>query len=74
MRLAKRQSSSPMLTFRQTFLQVSIFAANMSPGNFTDPTSFVPERWIAPHGRYTDDKRGSVQPFSLGPRACIGKS
>ncbi|KAL9012746.1 MAG: hypothetical protein Q9173_002509 [Seirophora scorigena] len=57
----------------KTFVQVSIFAANMSATNWANPTSFVPERWIAPYGDYAQDQRQSLQPFSLGPRVCIGK-
>ncbi|KAI4115803.1 MAG: hypothetical protein LQ345_003674 [Seirophora villosa] len=35
------------------FVQVSIFAANMSATNWASPTSFGPERWIAPYGECT---------------------
>lgn len=34
-----------------------------------DPDSFKPERWL--NERQSDNK-GAFQPFSLGPRACIG--
>lgn len=57
----------------QMFVQVSIFAANMSATNWASPTSFGPERWIAPYGEYAQDQRQSLQPFSLGARVCIGK-
>ena len=30
-----------------------------------------PERWLDP--AYSSDIKKSVQPFSLGPRGCIGK-
>ncbi|KAF7563220.1 hypothetical protein G7046_g917 [Stylonectria norvegica] len=44
-----------------------------SPNNFRDPDIFVPERWLDVDDRYIDDKRDASQPFSLGPRGCIGK-
>ncbi|KAH7190031.1 cytochrome P450 [Fusarium oxysporum] len=34
-----------------------------------DPHAFIPERWI--NGGFGDTKQAS-QPFSLGPRACLG--
>jgi len=51
---------------------VSTFAASRSPLNFSDPDSFEPERWISGSG-YDDDHREAVQPFSTGPRNCLGK-
>lgn len=44
----------------------------MSPLNFENPTSFIPERWLPGTG-YDDDRRDVLQPFSVGPRNCIGK-
>ncbi|KAI1121880.1 benzoate 4-monooxygenase cytochrome P450 [Nemania abortiva] len=47
------------------------FASCLSPKNFHDPWSFKPERWIQ------QDKRDILdcsQPFSLGSRACLGRS
>jgi cytochrome P450 len=39
--------------------------------NFHDPFSFKPERWLDPAN--TDIKEAS-QPFSLGPRGCLGRN
>ncbi|OCK76204.1 benzoate 4-monooxygenase cytochrome P450 [Lepidopterella palustris CBS 459.81] len=41
--------------------------------NFDDPGSFIPERWLG-DPRFANDNRSSFQPFSYGPRNCIGKS
>jgi cytochrome P450 len=43
-----------------------------SPKLFKDPFAFVPERWLGDE-RYADDARAAVQPFSAGPRDCLGK-
>jgi len=44
----------------------------MDPKNFHDPWSFKPERWLDPKLRLLDDPEAS-QPFSLGPRGCMGR-
>jgi cytochrome P450 len=44
-----------------------------SPQNFTDPDSFRPQRWLGDE-KYKDDQLGCVEPFSVGPRNCIGKN
>ncbi|KAL9601089.1 MAG: hypothetical protein Q9219_002799 [cf. Caloplaca sp. 3 TL-2023] len=45
-----------------------------SPKNFADPDTFDPERWMtnAP-AKYHNDNKAAFQPFSMGPRGCIGK-
>jgi len=51
------------------------FAAFTSPLNFAEPESFVPERMFHEHDTKFDmDRRAVVQPFSAGPRNCIGKN
>lgn len=44
-----------------------------SPINFTQPDEFIPERWLEADGSYSGDDKDASQPFSLGPRGCIGK-
>ncbi|KAL1620763.1 hypothetical protein SLS56_009533 [Neofusicoccum ribis] len=56
-----------------TRLSVAQFAAYRSPLNFKDPESFVPERWLPGTG-YENDKKDVLQPFSIGPRNCIGQN
>lgn len=53
-------------------MQVPQWAAYRSPLNFKDPDSFVPERWL-PDGGYDSDRKEVLQPFSFGPRNCLGK-
>ena len=54
-----------------TTVSVYAWAATHSPLNFVQPEEFIPERWI--DARYDTDKKDASQPFSLGPRGCIGK-
>lgn len=51
---------------------VSSWPTGHSERNFKDPDSFVPERWLD-DPRYAEDKKNSIQPFSFGPRNCLGK-
>lgn len=45
-------------------------AMHTDPRLWADSESFRPERWVA-DGLAGDDKR-AFQPFSTGPRACLG--
>ncbi|MCJ1355500.1 MAG: hypothetical protein MMC33_005492 [Icmadophila ericetorum] len=60
--------------YPQTSLGVHQWATYHSASNFHDPDSFIPERWLpdAP-AEFQNDALSSVQPFSTGPRNCIGK-
>ena len=60
------------LTLPQTAVYVSQHATYHSERNFKDADSFVPERWLGDE-RYKDDNRIAVNPFSFGPRNCLGK-
>ncbi len=55
-----------------TGVAVSSIALGRSERNFVNPDAFVPERWLG-DPMYANDKRSTVQPFSFGPRNCIGK-
>ena len=57
----------------QTKVGVSGVAAYLSKDNFRDPESFIPERWLDDPA-YVSDRREACQPFSYGPRNCIGKT
>ncbi|KAI1461998.1 benzoate 4-monooxygenase cytochrome P450 [Annulohypoxylon moriforme] len=50
---------------------VNTLATSLSSKNFHDPWSWKPERWIDPDN---NDVLDSSQPFSLGPRVCIGRN
>ncbi|PVH81206.1 cytochrome P450 [Cadophora sp. DSE1049] len=56
-----------------TIVSVPQLAANLSPLNFHLPKSFIPERFLGDE-RSVDDNRHALNPFSLGPRNCIGKN
>lgn len=47
--------------------------------NFKDPLEFRPERWLSREDpdwddRFANDVLGASQPFSLGPRVCLGRT
>ncbi|KAF2768179.1 cytochrome P450 [Teratosphaeria nubilosa] len=46
--------------------------------NFRHPYTFFPERWLPreyPEARpFVNDRKGALQPFSFGPRSCLGKN
>ncbi|CAI6085973.1 unnamed protein product, partial [Clonostachys chloroleuca] len=44
-----------------------------SEHNFVDPEAFIPERWLG-DPRFANDNTAVLQPFSMGPRNCIGKN
>jgi len=58
----------------KTGISLPHWAAYQCEQNWTDPQLFVPERWLDTETRYANDKRDVLQPFSIGPRNCIGKN
>lgn len=54
----------------QAEVYTSTWTVHHSQQYFEDPDEFLPERWLVP--RYGDIKEAS-QPFSVGPRGCIGR-
>ncbi|KAL6233103.1 hypothetical protein BDW75DRAFT_252217 [Aspergillus navahoensis] len=62
-----------------TNLSVHQSAAYRAPSNFHLPNEFIPERWLPdarndPSSPFYNDNRAVVQPFSVGPRNCIGRN
>lgn len=57
----------------KTTVGVHQWSANRSSLNFYLPDTFVPERWMGRDKRFENDKRDACQPFSFGPRNCIGQ-
>ncbi|RDW56936.1 hypothetical protein BP5796_13003 [Coleophoma crateriformis] len=46
-----------------------------SARNFFEPKTFVPERWLPnPPEQYANDNKAAWNPFSTGPRNCVGKN
>lgn len=56
---------------RGTVVSTDNYAVTHDPRYFKDPGSFRPERWI---GEGLNDNKDAFQPFSLGPRMCIGSN
>ncbi|KAM0809587.1 hypothetical protein AB5N19_09931 [Seiridium cardinale] len=57
-----------------TTVSVAQYAAYRSETHFSDPDSFLPDRWLnVDNPAYAKDERQVVQAFSYGPRNCIGK-
>ncbi|PWY67989.1 benzoate 4-monooxygenase cytochrome P450 [Aspergillus sclerotioniger CBS 115572] len=54
---------------------VNHFACYHDPRNFHRPMDFLPDRWLPEcQDTFKDDHRNSFQPFSFGPRNCLGKN
>lgn len=47
-------------------------SVSRSPANFCEHDGFHPGRWLGDE-RFDSDKKTAAQPFSFGPRNCIGK-
>ncbi|GME43669.1 Cytochrome p450 [Neofusicoccum parvum] len=56
-----------------TRVYVPQFAAYHSAVNFVSPDAFLPERWMG-GSEFESDRRDVLQPFSFGPRNCLGKN
>nr|ULA45394.1 cytochrome P450 monooxygenase NecC [Nectria sp. HLS206] len=57
-----------------TVVYVSQYAANRSPTHFHLADEFHPERWIPGEDlAFKNDKKEVAQPFSVGPRNCLGQ-
>ncbi|KAL1793786.1 hypothetical protein ACET3X_008768 [Alternaria dauci] len=62
-----------------TFITIHQWAVHHNPNNFSLPDTFKPERWLSPDHplydpQFSADKKAAFQPFSFGPRNCIGKN
>jgi len=55
-----------------TNVSIPGLASGRADCNWVDPDTFAPERWLG-EPKYANDKRDSVEPFSIGPRNCLGK-
>ncbi|PGH15361.1 hypothetical protein AJ80_05545 [Polytolypa hystricis UAMH7299] len=52
---------------------VNGYAASLSESNFTLASEFCPNRWLG-DPRFANDDKKAHQPFSTGPRNCLGKN
>lgn len=62
----------------QTPVSIQAYTMNRDPAYFHSATSFVPERWLSDsrtdqESPFFHDRLQVVQPFSDGPRACLGQ-
>ena len=57
----------------QTVVSTNPLAACLDPANFQEPLAFKPERWLANDRNEVSDVLDASQPFSLGPRGCLGQ-
>lgn len=57
----------------QTVVGIYQLVAYKSKYNFRHPDKFIPERWLD-EPLYADDQRAVLQPFSTGPRNCLGRT
>ncbi|KAK4494802.1 hypothetical protein PRZ48_014158 [Zasmidium cellare] len=57
-----------------TAVGVHQLSSGQADWNFSRAKEFIPERWLeqSPPSEFAGDDRGSRQPFSYGPRNCIG--
>ncbi|KAK8102363.1 cytochrome P450 [Apiospora sp. TS-2023a] len=64
---------------RGTRISVYPWATFRDPRNFSEPDTFLPQRWLSPahplyEERFSDDNRDAFKPFSFGSRDCLGKN
>ncbi|KAF2219772.1 monooxygenase [Elsinoe ampelina] len=61
-----------------TSVGVPHFAISHHPDNFHRAEDFCPQRWLPIDGggdtAFANDVKEAMQPFSLGPRGCLGKN
>jgi cytochrome P450 len=61
-----------------TSVCVSSWGASHSASNFADPDTFIPERFLSssslPGSMFANDVKKASQPFSNGPRGCLGRN
>lgn len=56
-----------------TVLGIHQLSTYRAPENFKYADQFRPERWLG-DPEFADDKLDSLEPFSVGPRNCLGKN
>ncbi|OQE87945.1 hypothetical protein PENNAL_c0018G04738 [Penicillium nalgiovense] len=54
-------------------VSISLYSAFHAASHFKNPEAFVPERWLNESDEYINDKKEAFQPYSYGPRNCLGQ-
>ncbi|KAF5861256.1 hypothetical protein ETB97_000448 [Aspergillus alliaceus] len=62
--------STSSLKYYATIISTNPLAASLDPGNFDNPWTFCPERWLRLNA---EDQLEASQPFSMGSRSCLGR-
>ncbi|KAI1146446.1 cytochrome P450 [Nemania diffusa] len=62
-----------------TRVSIQVYTMNRDPNCFHLASSFTPERWLPnqtknPDSPFFHDQRNAFQPFSVGPRSCMGQN
>lgn len=50
-----------------------IYAIQHNPDYYPEPFEYHPERWLDPVPEKVQLARSAFNPFSIGPRSCLGK-
>ncbi|KAI1343486.1 Isotrichodermin C-15 hydroxylase [Xylariaceae sp. FL0016] len=56
-----------------TLVETWQWALYRNPAYFTRPNEFIPDRWLGDE-QFKNDRLDAVEPFSQGPRNCIGRN
>lgn len=57
-----------------TRISVHQWSTYHSKANFTEPDSYIPERWLGEDPEFAGDSFNAHQPFAYGYRNCIGQN
>ncbi|GAP86915.1 putative cytochrome [Rosellinia necatrix] len=57
-----------------TEIGVNTYALHYNADYFPEPYIFKPERWLPSHAAASATVKAAFIPFSIGPRACVGKA
>lgn len=69
-----RDGKKNLLIKAGTTITVPVFDIHRDPENFKDPLEFIPERFDKENGGIKAFmEKGSLLPFGLGPRMCLGQ-
>ncbi|EPE10884.1 cytochrome p450 [Ophiostoma piceae UAMH 11346] len=56
-----------------TAIGIAQYSMFRNQRNFHIAEKFMPQRWLGTDSRFASDRKDAFQPFSYGPRNCIGR-